>query len=137
MIVSNQHLTAKRMLNHLEYEVHDVHVVRFSVNFNYRYLRVRGHMPCRSTFIFRNLFVGAMFEFSINFRVLLTIRTDCHSQKAGKSLFHLVTMINTLHFLPIATWAQCSLKEKKRLLLQRVFSTWPIIILCKISLASK
>lgn len=112
-------------------------VVRLTVHFNYRYLRVKGHMPCTSTF-FLDTFVRTVFNFSINFRVLLTVRTDSHSHNAGKSLFHLVSMRNTLHFLPIATWAQCSLKEKKRVPDPVcLFSIWPIIIHCKVLLATK
>lgn len=112
--------------------------VRLTVHFNYRYMRVKGNMPCTSTLLFfLDTFVCTMFNFSINFRVLLTIRTDSHSHNAGKFLFHLVSIRNTLHFLPIATWAQCSLKEKKRVPDPVcLFSIWPIIIPCKV-LATK
>lgn len=120
MIVSNQHLTAERMLNHLEYEVHDC--CQINCPFQSQVSEGQRSYALHFNNFFLDTFVCTMFNFSINFRVLLTIRTDSHSHNAGRSLFHLVSMRNALHFLPIATWAQCSLKEKKKgFLIQCVF----------------
>lgn len=101
--------------------------------------RVKCHKPCSLTFTFpcfsltRHVLVWTTFNF-IELNLILV-----------RQLNPFGSMRNTLQFLPITTWAQCSLKETTGSWSSVSFSVWHIYIYiayiylyhCKVLLANK